>query len=405
MKIGLFTDTYYPQINGVATSVRILKENLEMFGHQVFVFTTTDPQAEKEEKNVFRVRSFPIVSDRRVGMFYQPQLARAIKNIGLDIIHTHTEFSLGIFGKLVARMLHIPLLHTYHTIYEDYTHYIIKKGTMNPFAKSVAKKMSAHFCNSADKVIVPTDKVKDLLSSYGVRRNISIIPTGIDLNKFSKAHYEWNRIQKIRRDLGIGSIDQVLLYIGRLSLEKNILEIIMNLKPYLQKHKHVKLVLVGDGPARDDLENVVQQLNLSKQIIFAGEIPWDDIGLYYQLGDVFVSASTSETQGLTYIEALASGLPVLAKEDRCLEGVLENNVNGYSFINQKEFLQRLDFILQDPKKRLQLSEGAIQSTRKFSAKYFALSVEKVYKNTHVTVREGKRYFRKGNLQVTSRKSE
>lgn len=405
MKIGLFTDTYYPQINGVATSVSMLKESLEKMGHQVYVFTTTDPKAEKREKNVFRVPSFPFVSGRRVGMFYNHHLIRIIKSLGLDIIHTHTEFSLGIFGKMMAKMLRIPMLHTYHTIYEDYTHYVMKWDAMDPFAKSVAKKMSAHFCNSADEVIVPTEKVKDLLESYGVIRNISVVPTGIDLDKFSKTHNKLVQIQKLRGNLGIKSNDKVLLYIGRISKEKNILEIIMDLKSYLHDHQHVKLLLVGDGPSRNDLENVVKELNLNKQILFTGEIPWDEIDLYYQLGDVFVSASTSETQGLTYIEALASGLPLLAKEDRCLDGVLKNNVNGFSFHDQKELLGRLDVILQDPKKKFQLSMGAVQSTRKFSAQYFALSVENLYKNTHVHVRESKSYIRRKDLQVSNRISE
>lgn len=379
MKIGLFTDTYYPQINGVATSVLMLKKNLEMRGHKVYVFTTTDPKADSKEKDVYRVPSIPFVSARRVGMFYNPRLSKIIKRLGLDVIHTHTEFSLGIFGRTMAKELNIPFLHTYHTIYEDYTHYIGRLGVFDPIAKMAVRKLSIKFCNSADKVIVPTEKVKDLLLSYDLKQDISIIPTGIELNKFSKQNYNFNIVQNLRTDLGIEEKDKVVLYIGRISKEKNIEEILIAMKSYLNERENVKLVLIGDGPEKNALENRAKELGIDNQTIFAGERPWNEIGMYYQIGDVFVSASQSETQGLTYIEALASGLPVVAKADKCLEGVLKDNINGYAFHNQEGFIKALDSILYDELKQERLSAGAIESTRKFSAEHFAYTVEAVYK--------------------------
>lgn len=379
MKIGLFTDTYYPQINGVATSVLMLKKNLEMRGHKVYVFTTTDPKADSKEKDVYRVPSIPFVSARRVGMFYNPRLSKIIKRLGLDVIHTHTEFSLGIFGRTMAKELNIPFLHTYHTIYEDYTHYIGRLGVFDPIAKMAVRKLSIKFCNSADKVIVPTEKVKDLLLSYDLKQDISIIPTGIELSKFSKQNYNFNIVQNLRTDLGIEEKDKVVLYIGRISKEKNIEEILIAMKSYLNERENVKLVLIGDGPEKNALENRAKELGIDNQTIFAGERPWNEIGMYYQIGDVFVSASQSETQGLTYIEALASGLPVVAKADKCLEGVLKDNINGYAFHNQEDFIKALDSILYDELKQERLSAGAIESTRKFSAEHFAYTVEVVYK--------------------------
>ncbi|OOM75228.1 glycosyltransferase family 4 protein [Clostridium sp. BL-8] len=378
MKIGLFTDTYYPQINGVATSVLMLKKNLEARGHQVYVFTTTDPKADGKEKNVYRVPSIPFVSARRVGLFYNPRLARFIKELNLNVIHTHTEFSLGIFGRAMAKELNIPFLHTYHTIYEDYTHYIGKLGVFDPIAKMAVRKISINFCNSADKVIVPTDKVKDLLWSYNVKQDISIIPTGIELNRFSKYNYSSNIVQNLRAKLGIGEGDKVMLYIGRISKEKNIEEILIAIKSYLKEKEDVKFVLIGDGPERSILENKAKELGIGNQAIFAGERPWNKIGMYYQIGDVFVSSSQSETQGLTYIEALASGLPVVAKADKCLDGVLEDNINGYSFNNQEDFVNFLDYILYNPLRKERLSFGAIKSTRRFSVQHFAYTIEKLY---------------------------
>lgn len=380
MKIGLFTDTYYPQINGVATSVLMLKESLEIMGHQVYVFTTTDPKADSEERNVYRVPSIPFISERRVGMFYNTHLAKFIRELGLDVIHTHTEFSLGIFGRAMAKELNIPFLHTYHTIYEDYTHYIGRLGILDPIAKMAARKISINFCNSADKVIVPTNKVKDLLLSYDVKKDISIIPTGIELNKFSKYNYNSDVIKNLRINLGIQEKDKVILYIGRIAKEKNIGEILYAMKAYLKEKRDVKFVLIGDGPEKSNLEDLAKELGIHEKIIFAGERPWNDIGMYYQLGNVFVSASQSETQGLTYIEALASGLPVVAKKDECLNGVIDDNVNGYAFRDREDFIKALNSILYNDLKYERLSFGAIKSTRKFSVEYFAREVEELYKN-------------------------
>ncbi len=220
MIIGLFSDTYSPQINGVATSVSILKGELEARGHLVYVFTTTDPNSEKNEANVYRLPSIPFTSTRRISMPYNPHLVRLIKEMRLDLVHTHTEFSLGIFGRAMARNLDIPLVHTMHTIYEKYTHYITRLEMMDPIAKLAARKWSRYFCNWADEIIVPTEKVKRLLLSYGVRRNISVIPTGIELDKFSRSGYDSEAILKLRADLCIMAHEKVLLYVGRISEEK-----------------------------------------------------------------------------------------------------------------------------------------------------------------------------------------
>lgn len=383
MKIGLFTDTYYPQINGVATSVLILKENLERLGHQVYVFTTTDPNATEDENNVYRMPSIPFASARRLGMFYHTGLVKFIKGLKLDVIHTHTEFSLGVFGRSMARKLNIPLLHTYHTIYEDYTHYIVKFKLFDFIAKNTARKISANFCNSVNRVIAPTEKVKELLRSYKVNQYISVIPTGIELSKFSSYTKSSMEVNNLRTELNIGEKDKVLLYIGRISEEKNIGELLVSMQPLLISNNDIKFVLIGDGLEKSNLEELAIKLGIKNQTIFAGERPWDSIGMYYQLGDVFVSASQSETQGLTYIEALASGLPLVAKADQCLDGVLQNGVNGYTFQGRDDFLQSINTILTNESYKELMSMGAVQSVEKFSATHFALAVEAAYTNVLV----------------------
>lgn len=379
MNIGLFTETYYPEINGVANSVFILKRELEALGHTVYVFTTTTPGAPEYEYNVFRVPSLPfiLITERRIGMFYQPKLAGTIKKLNLDIIHTHTEFSLGIFGRIMAKELKIPMIHTYHTIYEDYTHYLTHFKSLDRRAKAFARIFTKVCCNTVAHVIVPTEKVRELLQKYSVHRDISVIPTGVDLKKFDPSLYQPEEIQRLKEEYSIGKEEKVILYIGRVSREKNIVEIINAMETYMKERTTVKFLIIGGGPEMEELRSRTRALKLEGRIIFAGAKPWDKIGLYYQLGDVFVSASKSETQGLTYIEAMAAGLPAVAKEDDCLNDILIDGVNGYKFNNKEELMNGLNKVLFSDTET-PYGENARELMQKFSTEAFGKSVEAVY---------------------------
>ena len=379
MNIGLFSETYYPEINGVATSVYLLKKEMEKRGHKVYVFTTTTPGAPGQEHNVYRVPSIPFIfiTERRVGLFYQPRLAHIIKKLDLDIIHTHTEFSLGIFGRIMAKELKLPIVHTYHTIYEDYTHYLTHFKALDQRAKAFARTYSKLCCNTVEQVIVPTEKTKMLLTTYSVHRDISIVPTGIDLSKFEKERYSREEVEELKQSYGLKKEDKVLIYIGRVSQEKNIEEIIRAMPEYMVKRPDVKLVIVGSGPELSRLQELVNELGIATGVLFTGAKPWDNIGLFYQLGDVFVSASQSETQGLTYIEAMASGLPVVAKEDKCLEDILVQGKNGYAFTDTNGLYYGLDQILYLDQKT-DYSANALQKVERYSMQEFAYQVEQVY---------------------------
>lgn len=379
MNIGLFTETYYPEINGVANSVYMLKNELEKIGHTVYVFTTTTPGAPEHEYNVFRVPSVPciLITERRVGLFYQHKLASLIKKLNLDIIHTHTEFSLGIFGRIMAKELKLPMVHTYHTIYEDYTHYLTRFRQLDRRAKAFARVFTKVCCNTVEQVIVPTDKVKELLQTYSVHRDISVIPTGVNLTKFNPELYSSEDVGRLKEKFGIDKQDKVLLYLGRVSREKNISEIIDAMPGYMDTRSDVKFVIVGSGPELEHLKHSVKSYELQDRIIFTGSQPWDTIGLFYQLGDVFVSASQSETQGLTYIEAMAAGLPIVAKQDKCLRDILVPCWNGYEFSGREELIRGLDAVLYG-NDGIPYSENARNKVKMYSAEEFARSVEKVY---------------------------
>lgn len=382
MNIGLFTDTYYPELNGVANSVFLLKKELEKKGHNVYVITTKTPGAPANEKGVFRVpsKACSFVPERRIGLVYHPKIAVKIHKMKLDIIHTNTEFAIGMFGRIMAKELFIPVVHTYHTIYEDYTHYIKKYVSKEDRAKKVAQLYSKFSVRGAEELIVPTEKVAELMKRYDVKPDINVIPTGIDLSRFGTRDTAEQK-DALKKALGIPKENKVVLYLGRVSQEKNIDEVMGYLNSYMESNHNITFLVVGDGPYKSTLEKNAKSLTYRKQMIFAGAKPWDEITHYYQIADVFVSASTSETQGLTYIEALASGVPVVARKDECLEGVLLQGENGYVFEDEESFLFGLSQVLRN-EKGVDYSQNAIDSVEKFSTENFAAKVENIY--FHVT---------------------
>ncbi|NLF20801.1 MAG: glycosyltransferase family 4 protein [Clostridiaceae bacterium] len=380
MRIGLFTDTYYPQINGVSTSVYLLKKYLELQGHEVFVCTTSDPLVTKPEHNVYRTRSLPFVSERRLGAFYSYRLSSLAAQHKPEIIHTHTEFPLGIFGRSLAHNFGIPHVHTYHTIYEEYTHFIVKFGSLDTVARSATRLMSRLFCNSANDVIVPTEKVEKLLLDYGVDRPIHVLPTGIEIDRFNPENYSVSEVRQARSEVGIAEDNFVLLNIGRVSEEKNLAEVILFTAPLLRKHDQWRLLFIGNGPELEEYKELSVTLGVGEQVIFAGARPWDNIGLYYQLGNVFVSASRSETQGLTYIESMAAGLPVLARRDPCLDLVIVEGKNGYMYDSEAEFAASIEQLAASDELRDRLSAAALGHATTFSAQQFARRMTSLYRD-------------------------
>ena len=379
MNIGLFTDTYFPQINGVGTSTYTLAKQLRSLGHNVYIFTPKDPNATygPYEEGVIRMPSMPFIfiHSFRVGLFYSPTRLVKIANLNLDIIHTQTEFSLGTFGKIFSKTFGIPMVHTYHTMYQDYVHYIVNGAIITT---SMAHTVSRVFCNFAASVIAPTAKVKSSLLQYGVTKHINIIPTGIDINKFRASNYPENEILELKHKVGINDTDKVILFVGRIAKEKSI-EIILNELPAVfTEDPSVKFLIVGDGPHKETLENLVTELNINNNVIFAGAKPWAEIGKYYQLGDIFISASVSETQGLTFIEAMAAGLPVIAKNDPCIDGVIIDGENGVIFENSLDIGQKIAFLLNNKENYSTLSSNAVKFAENLSEENFAQKIEAVY---------------------------
>ncbi|MGN0244154.1 MAG: glycosyltransferase [Lachnospiraceae bacterium] len=376
MNIGLFTDTYYPEVNGVANSTYELKCNLEKMGHTVYVFTVTNPKAAAEEEpGVFRMTSVPFIflKDRRVGIPQMHWWWKKINSISLDVIHTQTEFTMGHLGKKTAQHFNIPHIHTYHTIYEDYTHYLKLPG--NESMKKAARMFSRMCCNRADTIIVPTEKVRKLLYSYHVKKSIHVIPTGVDVTKFS--HYNEKRRCEIRESLHLEDDHHVLIYLGRISKEKNLEEVLIYFKEVIAEDEQARLMVVGGGPQLPLLKELARALGIEQYTCFVGEVNWEEVQDYYAVGDIFVSASTSETQGLTYAEALAAGKPLLVHKDECLKDLLVHKENGYEYESVEEFVEGYQYLVNKCKET-GLRDHMIQSMQHFSGMEFARKVYEVY---------------------------
>ena len=375
MNIGLFTDTYFPQLSGVATSIKTLKDALEEQGHNVFIFTTTDPHIKKGtiEPNVFRFSSIPFVSftDRRIafrGFFEATKVAKEVK---LDIVHTQTEFALGTIGKYVAHQLKIPAIHTYHTMYEDYLHYVLNGHLLRPYH---VKQFTRGYLKNMDGVIAPSERVEALLERYGVKIPIRVIPTGVDIRSMNEAD---NR--DIRAELDIDKDAPVILTLSRIAAEKKIDHILDVMPDIIEEFPKVKLVIAGDGPDVKMLKEHVERLTLEDYVIFTGAIAHEDVGNYYKMADLFVSASDTETQGLTYIEALAAGTQCVVYDTDYTEHVFDDEMYGKIFTTKKEMLADILWYLRQGK--IKIPQDKLENKMdQVSAKHFGLEVYDFYQD-------------------------
>ena len=348
MNIGLFTDTYFPQVSGVATSIKTLRDELIAQGHHVYIFTTTDPQAKHDDvgEGIYRFPSIPFVSfkERRIAVRGAFRAVRLAKKFQLDIVHNQTEFALGMMGKLVARELKIPCLHTYHTMYQDYLHYIANGHIVKP--RNVATFVHLYM-KSIDGVIAPSDRVLDTMRSYHVTAPIRVIPTGINLRVYRQKDSA-AQVHELRQRYGYADDTPVLLSLSRLAYEKNINALIAAMPDILSKRPAAQLLIVGAGPARHSLERQVRQLDLTDHIQFAGEVDNNEVYHYYQMADVFVSASDSESQGLTYDEALASDLPIVVMRSKYTDELIDDPAIGVSFQQQSGLVRGVLHYLDHP---------------------------------------------------------
>jgi len=337
MKIAMFSDTYLPQVNGVATSISLFRHELERMGHEVYVVAPVAPPGD-DKVLVVPGFTFAFEKQHRIALPNLLEIVEFLEYHRVDLIHSHDPFSLGFRAIRAAKVLGLPHVHTYHTLLVKYRHYIPPPLTPT---EAAVKAFSKWFCNNCHVVIAPTEAIRDELLSYGVNVPIHVVPTGIDVESFEKP------AQDVRKKYGIPLNRKILLFVGRLAKEKNVL-FTLEVFREVSRELDVHLLVVGDGPLRDELEKRVRRLKLGDRVTLTGYLRREEVIDHYICSDLFVFASVTETQGLVVLESLAAGTPVVAVAKA---GVADVLVDGQGCVlldepDLKRFVKTVKDLLQ-----------------------------------------------------------
>lgn len=377
MRIAFFSESYEPLLNGVAVSIGTLIKELRTLGHEVYVFAPKNGDYDDPGDWVVRVPSVRtwVEPDYPLPVPLSPGLVSALRDISPDVVHTHTPWVLGWVGLRLAKRLHIPVVSTNHTQYQEYAHYI-------PFAprktmRSVIINLMRQYYNQCDGVIVPSDPISKHLLEYGVIKPIHTIPTGISLDT---ARDEDAR-SSIRASLNIPLSDKVLLYVGRLAREKNIELLLRSFDLLYKDFSNARLVLVGGGPYAAECRRLASQLSCADRVVFTGAVPRSKIAPYYSIGDLFVFPSTTDTQGLVLGEALQAGLPCVAVNAGGSPVILADGIDSLLAENDaKDFSEKVRKLLNEPNIISEYSRRAVENSSRFSPYNMAASVLSVYES-------------------------
>ncbi len=383
MRIGIFTDTYDPDVNGVVRSVKSLKQTLESNNHEVFIITNHPSILRIENKD--RVLRLPGIKIKALYGYVasspiQRKAFELVRLLSLDIIHVNTDFGVGLFGRRCGRKLGIPVVFTYHTEFESYTNYInpLKLNWVDKVGRLAVEKVSKKLCNKCNAVITPSRKTRNMLINYGVSKRIFVVPTGLDVDTFYRSSTDYEDIQKIRKSFGVKSNELLIIYVGRVAPEKSIELLIEGFKKINQAILPSKLLIVGDGPSLQSLKFGIDE-HLKNSILFVGKVEMSEVARYYSAADVFVSPSITETQGMTFVEAAACGLPLFAREDPALKDVVIENETGFYFKNSNELAEKLEYYgNMSENEKSEMLKMSYKKSREYDLDHFYSSIIDVY---------------------------
>lgn len=381
MRVGVFLDSYRPYVSGVVRSVETFRAELAKKGVSFFIFAPWYPGCKPEER-VYRFFAVPAPTNRdfMLAVPVSLRLGRELKRLELDLIHVHSPFLLGSLGARWARRLKIPLVFTYHTLYEEYVHYF---PLLQKQARAATRRYTVGFCNRCDLVLAPTGIIRDYLLRAGVRVPVAALPTGINLAAFRGGDREG-----FRRRYGIAPDAPVLVYVGRLGKEKNIEFLLRTLRRIGERVRDVRLVLVGGGPARGELAALAEELGVGERVVFTGPVPPDRVKDCYAAGDLFVSASLTETQGLVIGEAKAAGLPAVAVGAQGVSEMVAEGVDGFlTPLDEEIFADRVCRSLEDAELYRRLKVNALVKAEELSASLTADALLGHYRALAGRVRE------------------
>lgn len=372
MIIGFFTEGYLPQLNGVAISVEASVKALEKRGHKVYVFAPQIPGYKDKRDNVYRLPSVNVNkrADFRFATYFSRKSLMLASKIEFDIIHGHSGGPVTMLGWQVARLKGIPYVLTYHTMWSQYTHYVLKGKIVDP---GMIKTASRIMGNWSDNIIAPTRKIKSELLKYGIDIPITVIPSGVDTEAFAKAKKGY-----LRKKLKIAQNEKILLYVGRLGKEKSVEDLVKMFHQLSKNNPGTSLVFVGDGDERQNLAKLAENLGISAKVYFTGNIDPVEIPGVYADADVFVFASRTETQGMVILEAMAAGVPVVAIEDTAFKELIHSQKNGILVRNISGFSLSVEKLLRDKIYAGNLSREGLKTASLYSVDIMAKKLEDYY---------------------------
>jgi glycosyltransferase involved in cell wall biosynthesis len=357
MKISLFSESFKPYLSGVTVSVDTFARGLVARGHDVSVYAPWYPDFIDAEN--YRVIRFPSLGVRAYPGFRLAIPGKVDFRNKPDIIHSHSPYQLGYYSQWLAKKHNIPFVYHFHTLFTDYLHFVpLPRWITEPIVKGIVRT----FCRGCDAVIVPTPIVKNILiSDYGVRSRIEVIPTGVDEAAVAAA-----TPAGLREQYKIPAEAVVLQYCGRLSKEKNI-EFIIDAYPKIkEKIPTAVLMIVGFGPHEEALRDRVRALHLANEVVFTGRVERKDIYRYLKVGDIFVCGSKTETQGLVLSEAKACGVPAVAIKAQGVAHMIVDGEDGFLVPDDLDaFVEKAVLLVQDAALRQKMSRAALENAAKF----------------------------------------
>ena len=385
MRIAIFTETYLPQINGVVTHIKILKEGLEALGHTVLI-VTADSKAHTHylKDNVLHC---PAHNLKRI---YNLDLASPVSRTRLkylrefrpDIIHVHNEFSIGLSGMAIAKILKVPLVYTLHTMYDDYIYYIAPKPLI-PLTKKLSHRYFRMFPQNAAVVTGPSKKCQEYTYEIGSDKKVEVIPNPVELDAFAPQTSTPQQRAQIREQYHIPQDATVACFVGRLGREKSVDVLLRFWAQEMKPEDNMRLMIVGDGPEKEPLEQLAQQLGITDTVIFTGKVLHPDLPPYIHTCDIYVTASLSDTNSISMLEGMAGGLPVLQLYDELNADQVTDGVNGYMFRDAAEMGQRLRQIRDmEPEELQKLKTSVIQSVKNSGAQTLANYIQTIYYNIY-----------------------
>jgi len=378
MNIAIFTNNYLPNPYGVSGSIESFRKQFEKHGHTVYIFAPNYKDYQDENLNVFRYPALDIQYKIRfpLAIPYSRKMDKIIDNLKFDIIHSQHPDLLGTAAKKWAKEKNVPLVFTWHTLYDQYTHFV--PLIPEKLANKIVINQAVKYANRANQVIVPTPGVKEIIQSWGVlNKNIEAISTGIE-----EEFYQNPDRNKIRNKFDIKDNEILLLLVSRLTQEKNIEFLFNSIIKVLKNNKNTKFLIAGDGYLLLKLKKIARENNLEDKIFFAGIVKKEKIKNYYSAGDIFVYASKSETQGMIVSEAMYCGLPIVAVNATGICDLVQNNVNGFlAQESEVEFASSVEKLIKDSELGKKFSEASKRIAREnFTDQICAEKMLEVYES-------------------------